>query len=156
MIHSITDFESSPDAAGSDAYTSTGDEPDAHNAASDDLDTYPAASDDLDTHTAASDEPDAHTAASEDPRRPGDGDRRETDQGGERPAETGEASEARRVALGYALLFSLPVGVGVAVMLLRVTGGRPTDAIVVGPSLALATAVFLLVVGVSAGGSTNP
>ena len=146
MIHSITDFESSPDAAGSDAYTSTGDEPDAHNAASDDVDTYPAASDDLDTHS----------TASEDPRRPGDGDQRETDPGGERAVGPGEASEARRVALGYALLFSLPVGVGVAVMLLRVTGGRPTDAIVVGPSLALAAAVFLLVVGISAGGSTKP
>ena len=136
MIHSITDFESSPDAAGSDAYTSTGDEPDAHNAASDDVDTY--------------------STASEDPRRPGDGDQRETDPGGERAVGPGEASEARRVALGYALLFSLPVGVGVAVMLLRVTGGRPTDAIVVGPSLALAAAVFLLVVGISAGGSTKP
>lgn len=144
MIHSITDFEGSPDAGGSDAYTSTSDEPDAHPAASDDLD------------TPASDEPDAHSPASDDPRRPGDGDRRETEPGGERAVETGDASEARRFALGYALLFSFPVGVGVAVMLLRVTGGRPTDALVVGPSIALAAAVFLLVVGISAGGSTNP
>ncbi|WP_238993895.1 hypothetical protein [Halobellus captivus] len=58
--------------------------------------------------------------------------------------------------LGYALLFSLPVGVGVAVMLLRVTGSRPNDAIVFAPSLALAAAVFLLVVAIGSGGSPEP
>jgi len=58
--------------------------------------------------------------------------------------------------LGYALLFSLPVGVGVAVMLLQVTGGGFADALVLAPSVALAAGVFLLVVGIGVGGSAEP
>jgi hypothetical protein len=91
---------------------------------------------------------DAEQASDDDP--PGTG------SSGERSAGTGGTEESRRAVLGYALLFSLPVGVGVAVMLLQVTRGRPTDALVFGPSLALAAAVFLLLLAVGAGGSPEP
>ncbi|WP_411963559.1 hypothetical protein [Haloferax sp. YSMS24] len=49
-------------------------------------------------------------------------------------------------AVAYALLFSVPVGVGVTVMMTRVTPGTLTNPLVVGPGLVLAVAVFLLVV----------
>lgn len=60
------------------------------------------------------------------------------------PTVTGDHSTL--VAVGYALLFSVPVGVGVTVMMTRVTPGTLTDPLVVGPGLVLAVAVFLLVV----------
>mgnify|MGYP006306714581 CR=1 FL=1 len=75
------------------------------------------------------------------------------------PSGTDSASAgrpSRRAVIGYALLFALPVGVGVAVMMLRVTAATPTDALVVGPSLALAAVVFLLVVAVGVSGSPEP
>jgi len=50
------------------------------------------------------------------------------------------------VAVGYALLFSVPVGVGVTVMMTRVAPGELTDPLVIGPGLALAVGVFALVV----------
>ncbi|KAB1194147.1 hypothetical protein GJR96_12180 [Haloferax sp. MBLA0076] len=50
------------------------------------------------------------------------------------------------IAVAYALLFSVPVGVGVTVMMTRVVPGRLTTPLVVGPGLVLALAVFLLVV----------
>jgi len=85
----------------------------------------------------------------------GDG-RRETESTGDRTPGTADGGRSTRTVLGYALLFSLPVGVGVAVMLLRVTGNRPTDAVVFAPSVAFAAAVFLLVVGIGSGGSAEP
>ena len=60
-----------------------------------------------------------------------------------------------RTAIGYALLFSVPVGVGVTVMMTRVVPGGLTTPMVVGPGLAIALAVFLLVVAATRGGE-NP
>ncbi|MFC6872159.1 hypothetical protein [Halobellus marinus] len=68
---------------------------------------------------------------------------------------TDSEDSRRRVVLGYALVFSLPVCVGVAVMLLQVTGSRPVDPIVFAPSIVLAAAVFVLVVAIGVGGSTE-
>jgi putative copper export protein len=68
---------------------------------------------------------------------------------------TESTDSRRRAVIGYALVFSLPVCVGVAVMLLQVTGSRPADPIVFGPSLVLAAAVFVLVVAIGVGGSTE-
>ena len=56
-----------------------------------------------------------------------------------------------RTALGYALLFSVPIWVGVTVMMLKVTGGRPL-ALVLAPGLLLGGAVFALVVAAAYGG----
>lgn len=72
------------------------------------------------------------------------------------PDDVDPGNARRWTVLGYALVFSLPVCVGVAVMLLQVTGSRPVDPIVFGPSLALAAAVFVLVVAVGTGGSPEP
>lgn len=51
-----------------------------------------------------------------------------------------------RAALGYALLFAVPVGVGVAGAMMRGTGGGPLSPLVAGPAAVAAVAVFLLVV----------
>jgi hypothetical protein len=64
----------------------------------------------------------------------------------------GERRGLDRTALGYALLFSVPVWVGVTVMMLKVTGGRPL-ALVVAPGLALGGGVFALVLLATRGGS---
>ncbi len=56
-----------------------------------------------------------------------------------------------RTALGYALLFSVPVWIGVTVMMLKVTGGRPL-ALVVAPGLVVGGGVFALVVLAARGG----
>jgi hypothetical protein len=56
-----------------------------------------------------------------------------------------------RTALGYALLFSLPLCVGITVMMLKVTGGRPL-ALVLAPGLVLGGGVFALVVLATRGG----
>lgn len=56
-----------------------------------------------------------------------------------------------RPALGYALLFSVPVWVGVTVMMTKVTGGRPLW-LVLAPGLVLGGAVFLFIVAVTRGG----
>ena len=50
-----------------------------------------------------------------------------------------------RTALGYALLFAVPVGVGVAGAMMRGTGGGPLAPVVVGPGAVAAVIVFLLV-----------
>lgn len=65
----------------------------------------------------------------------GDGDRRGLD----------------RTALGYALLFSVPVWVGITVMMLKVTGGRPLT-LVLAPGLVVGGGVFALVVLATRGG----
>lgn len=58
----------------------------------------------------------------------------------------------RYADIGYALLFSLPVGGGVAVATLRATGGDASNPLVVGAGLATALAIFLLVVVAVAAG----
>ncbi|MFB6161598.1 MAG: hypothetical protein ABEJ61_10560 [Haloferacaceae archaeon] len=50
-----------------------------------------------------------------------------------------------RTALGYALLFSLPVGVGVALAMMRATGGGVLDPLVALPGLVAGSVLFLLV-----------
>ena len=55
-------------------------------------------------------------------------------------------SPSLRAAIAYALLFSVPVGVGVTVMMTRVVPGNLTTPLVVGPGLLLGIAVFALVV----------
>lgn len=56
-----------------------------------------------------------------------------------------------RTALGYALLFSLPVVAGVTLAMLKVTGGRPLW-LVLAPGLVLGGTVFGLVVLATRGG----
>ncbi|UVE49881.1 hypothetical protein KU306_13300 [Haloferax larsenii] len=55
-------------------------------------------------------------------------------------------SPSLRTAVAYALLFSVPVGVGVTVMMTRVVPGSLTTPLVVGPGLLLGITVFALVV----------
>lgn len=50
-----------------------------------------------------------------------------------------------RVELGWAVLLSVPVGIGVWLAVLRTSGGR-SDVLAVAAGLAAATAVFLVVV----------
>ncbi|MFC7203440.1 hypothetical protein ACFQJC_07945 [Haloferax namakaokahaiae] len=50
------------------------------------------------------------------------------------------------IAVGYALLFSVPIGVGVTLMMTKVVAGPLTTPLVVGPGLAIAVVVFALVV----------
>lgn len=56
-----------------------------------------------------------------------------------------------RMALGYALLFSVPVWVGVTMMMLKVTGGRPLS-LVLAPGLVVGGGVFALVIAATYGG----
>ena len=58
-----------------------------------------------------------------------------------------------RTALWYALLFSVPVGVGVSVAVMRMTGGGFTTPVVGLPGLATAAAIFAFVFLVARGGS---
>ncbi|ELZ85035.1 hypothetical protein C453_10655 [Haloferax elongans ATCC BAA-1513] len=62
------------------------------------------------------------------------------------PAPAVSDSPSLRTAVAYALLFSVPVGVGVTVMMTRVVPGSLTTPLVVGPGLLLGIAVFALVV----------
>lgn len=57
-----------------------------------------------------------------------------------------------RAAIGYALLFSVPVGVGVAGAMMRTTGGGPLAPLVAASGTLAALAVFLFVVVAAAGG----
>jgi hypothetical protein len=50
-----------------------------------------------------------------------------------------------RTAVGYALLFGLPVGLGVSLAMLRSTGGGVFDPLVAVPGLVAGGALFLLV-----------
>jgi hypothetical protein len=56
-----------------------------------------------------------------------------------------------RTALGYALLFSVPVWIGVTMAMLKVTGGRPLS-LVLAPGLVLGGGVFAFVVLATRGG----
>ncbi len=107
------------------------------------------------TH-ATTDSAGPHDGAGDDAENPAsDASGGETDPDSTGPPATDYAGSyhSRRVVVGYALLFSIPVGIGVAVMLLKVTAGWPTDPLVFGPSLLIAAAVFLLLVVVGGGGS---
>lgn len=63
----------------------------------------------------------------------------------------GRGAGIDRTALGYALLFSVPVFVGVTMMMLKVTGGRPLS-LVFGPGLVVGGGVFALVLAAAYGG----
>jgi hypothetical protein len=70
--------------------------------------------------------------------------------------ETGVADDAAsggvdRTAIGYALLFSVPVSVGITMMMLKVTGGRPLT-LVLGPGLVIGGALFAFVLLATRGG----
>lgn len=52
----------------------------------------------------------------------------------------------RRADIGWALILSIPLGLGVSVGLLKVTAGRITSLVIGGGALTV-IAVFLLVVG---------
>jgi hypothetical protein len=60
-----------------------------------------------------------------------------------------------RTALGYALLFSVPMAVGITVMMLKVVGGPLSTPLVFGPGLAVAVAVFTLVAVAATGGEAG-
>ncbi|WP_425604190.1 hypothetical protein [Halobellus salinisoli] len=157
MLHSITDFEGALDttrlgatgydATGLDASTDAAD----HGTAKHDRS---IAGESSRTQNVDADELTRENADADEPRRAASVDT--GDSNGPQNADTGGGRRSRRAVLGYALLFSVPVGVGVAVMLLQVTRGRPTDALVFGPSLALAAAVFVLLVAIGWGGSPEP
>lgn len=51
----------------------------------------------------------------------------------------------RREVFGWALLFSVPVGVGVSLAVMRMSGGALLDPIVVLPGVVAAAAVFAFV-----------
>lgn len=57
--------------------------------------------------------------------------------------------------VGYALLFSIPVGVGVSGATMRMTGGGALDPLVALPGAVTATAVFLFVLVAARGDPTN-
>jgi hypothetical protein len=56
-----------------------------------------------------------------------------------------------RTALGYALLFSVPVWVGVTMMMLKVTGGRPL-ALTLAPGLVIGAVIFVFILAATRGG----
>ena len=56
-----------------------------------------------------------------------------------------------RTALGYALLFSVPVWVGVTMMMLKVTGGRPLT-LTLAPGLVIGGAIFAFMFVATRGG----
>lgn len=56
-----------------------------------------------------------------------------------------------RTAVGFALLFSVPVWIGITVMMLKVTGGRPLG-LVLAPGLAIGGGIFAFVVLAARGG----
>ena len=60
-----------------------------------------------------------------------------------------------RAALGYAVLFSMPVGVGVSMGVLRMAGGGLTNPLVVGAGAVAALVLFALVVAILATGSPD-
>lgn len=62
----------------------------------------------------------------------------------------------RRSDLGYALLLSVPVGVGVAIAVYQTAGGFPANPLALGGGLATTVAVFALVVAGVRPGSDAP
>jgi hypothetical protein len=56
-----------------------------------------------------------------------------------------------RTAVGFALLFSVPVWIGITVMMLKVTWGRPLG-LVLAPGLAIGGGIFAFVVLATRGG----
>ena len=67
------------------------------------------------------------------------------DAGANRNADAGAPPGIDRTALGYALLFSLPVGVGVSLAMMRGTGGGVLDPLVALPGLVVGGTLFVLV-----------
>ncbi|SFR69005.1 hypothetical protein [Halogeometricum limi] len=70
-------------------------------------------------------------------------------------ARTAAVGGLDRTVLGYALLFSAPMALGITVMMLRVVGGPVSKPIVFAPGLVVALAVFLLVAVAASGGETE-
>lgn len=60
-----------------------------------------------------------------------------------------------RTTLGYAALFSVPVGVGVSLAVLRMAGGGLTNPIVAGAGAVAALVLFVFVVAMLATGSPD-
>ncbi|ELZ34490.1 hypothetical protein C474_02256 [Halogeometricum pallidum JCM 14848] len=60
-----------------------------------------------------------------------------------------------RTALGYALLFSLPMALGITVMMLKVVGGPLSRPLVFAPGAVVAACVFLLVAVAATGGEAE-
>jgi hypothetical protein len=60
-----------------------------------------------------------------------------------------------RAALGYAVLFSVPVGVGVSMGVLRMAGGGLTNPVVAGAGTVAALVLFAFVVAILATGSPD-
>jgi hypothetical protein len=56
-----------------------------------------------------------------------------------------------RTALGYALLFSVPVWIGVTMMMLKVTGGRPLT-LTLAPGLVIGGVIFAFMFVATRGG----
>jgi hypothetical protein len=78
----------------------------------------------------------------------GGGDAASPQPGDAAPETTNAAAPNRltgRARVGYALLFSVPVGVGVAAAMMRMTGGGPSRLVVFGPGVVAAAALFALV-----------
>lgn len=68
----------------------------------------------------------------------------------------GSDSPTRRAALWYALLFSVPVTVGVPLAVMRVTGETGVTLRVLAPGLVAGLAVFALVVLGARNGTAEP
>ncbi|WP_410764490.1 hypothetical protein [Haloferax sp. DFSO60] len=68
------------------------------------------------------------------------------------PAQETDKGTSVAVAVGYALLFSVPIGVGVTLMMTKVVAGPLTKPLVVGPGLVIALVVFALVVAAAVTG----
>ena len=60
-----------------------------------------------------------------------------------------------RTDLGYAVLFSVPVGVGVSMGVLRMAGGGLTNPVVAGAGTVAALVLFAFVVAILATGSPD-
>ncbi|QIB74610.1 hypothetical protein GL213_07860 [Halogeometricum borinquense] len=60
-----------------------------------------------------------------------------------------------RTAVGYALLFSVPMAVGITLMMLKVVGGPLSAPLVFAPGVVVAAAVFLFVVVAAARGEPD-
>ena len=61
-------------------------------------------------------------------------------------AGSSDDESVRAAVVGYALLFALPAGVGIAAGTMRVTRAAPTDPVVALPALVAAAAVFAFVI----------
>ena len=73
----------------------------------------------------------------------------------ENDAVRARAGRLDRTALGYALLFSVPMALGITVMMLKVVGGPLSRPLVFAPGVVVAAAVFALVAVAATGGEAE-